>query len=91
MRRSWLRSKRQQALGSGCRHPPRALLLMIALFWWSFGAEALHTVNAKTAGRILPSLPCGDFLARVVFAEMKVLHPIALAVDRFARLRWNRF
>jgi hypothetical protein len=66
------------------------LLSISALFWWNFGAEALHTVNAKTAGRVLPSLPYEGFPARVVFAEMKVLHPIAVAADGFARRRWNR-
>src|SRR5947207_2957967 len=33
------------------------LLLVTSLLWWNSRAEALHTVNAKLAGPLLPGLP----------------------------------
>src|SRR3954449_9905773 len=54
MRWSWLRSKRQEpSVQEIQRGFLRGFLFFESdLFWWNFGAEALHTVNAKTAGSI---------------------------------------
>jgi hypothetical protein len=83
MRWSWLRSKRQQTLGF--EDPiARVLLGKAALFWWNFGAEALHRESAKTAGLIWPSLPKRGAVPSFVVAKMKVFHPVALAWHGFA-------
>jgi hypothetical protein len=96
MRRSWLRSKRRQALGQPgpAGYPPRVLLFVTSLLWWNSRAEALNTVNAKLAGPLLPGLP-NRFSAvnrrgfRVYgqsgfsrAGQVEVLHPSALGTWR---------
>jgi hypothetical protein len=80
MRWSWLRSKRRQVPGEWIvRDPRRGLCFLVpGLLGRNSGAEALHKVNAKTAGPVLPSLPNGLLAAGIVLADTEALHPLAL-------------
>src|SRR3954471_19883285 len=94
MRWSWLRSKRQEGLGSGnpARFPPRVFVFRIRFILVEFRSGGLAYSKREDGWADFCPAYAMEVLRRVSFlAPVKVLHPIALASDCFARTRRGWF